>query len=252
MAWRDTVKILLVEDHDQELRETKEDLEQSGFIVDAARSAEEALSYARSYHYNAVIMDLHLTSSTKEMDGLNLISEIRRLRRPEGMDVEQRKPPPFLVLTQRTDMEAELNVFAVGGKEFISKRYFRLPVLVARLNRIIMDSEGIEYDEGGILRHGPISLDLLNAEVRVHDEKIKFKRQEFRFLKYLMITKQRAVPTRELVNQLWDSDKGADSSNVYNLVTRVRKLLVPATKRNPILHVETIPGYRLLDLTTEQ
>ena len=240
------MKILLVEDHDQELRETKEFLEQSSFIVDGARSAEEALEYARRYHYKAVIIDLHLTSSTKEMEGLNLISEIRRLRRPGGTGAEERKPPPFLILTHRTDMKAELKVFEVGGNEFISKPY-EPPILLARLNNIIMK----EVDPGWILRRGPISLDLLKAEVRVHDEKIKFNRQEFRFLRYLMFARG-AVTTQELINQLWDSGKGIDSSNVYNLVTRVRKLLVSATKRNPILHVETLPGYRLSDFTTEQ
>ena len=244
------MKILLVEDSEQELRQTKRLLEQSGFVVDAAHSAEEARNYARVYHYNAVLLDLHLTSSAEEMDGLHLISEIHSLSRAPVTDPSQRKASPCLILTHRRDTETALQTFGAGARDFISKPYDP-PLLVARINVAIIVAEGVELEGKGLVKRGPVELDLFNAEVMAYGETLKFGRQEYRFLKYLMSTR-RAVPTEELVSQLWDSAKGRDSDNVFNLVSRVRKLLVSAVKQDPILHVPTLPGYRFLDLPVEE
>ena len=75
------MKILLVEDQDLERRRTKDLLETNGFVIDEARNAEEAIGYARTYDYDAGIVDLHLTSPPRNMEGLELIGAVRRLRR---------------------------------------------------------------------------------------------------------------------------------------------------------------------------
>ena len=106
------MKILLVEDQDLERRRTKELLETNGFVIDQAAGAEEALSYARVYDYDAGIVDLHLTSPPTAMEGLDLIRAVRRLRRAYF---------PVLVLTLRDDIETEVTVFEAGANEFISK-----------------------------------------------------------------------------------------------------------------------------------
>ena len=88
------MKILLVEDQDLERRRTKELLETNGFVLDQARSAEEALSYARVYEYDAGIVDLHLTSPPTRMEGLELIRNVRRLRRQGGFVLHGFVNPP--------------------------------------------------------------------------------------------------------------------------------------------------------------
>ena len=235
------MKILLVEDQDLERRRTKELLETNGFVIDQARSAEEALNYARVYDYDAGIVDLHLTSPPTRMEGLDLIRDVRRLRRAYF---------PILVLTLRDDIETEVTVFEAGANEFISKPL--LPkVLLIRLHAMIQAAQRRSQMVGGMtLEHGPITLDIIRAEVRVEGEKVYLGPAEFRLLKYLMMT-GRAVSTTELINHLWDSDSRADESNVYNLVSRVRRLLDPQKKLDPIRNIREISGYGLRDFATE-
>ena len=157
------MKILLVEDQDLERRRTQELLETNGFIIDQTRSAEEALSYARVYDYDAGIVDLHLTSPPTRMEGLELIRDVRRLRRAYF---------PILVLTLRDDIETEVMVFEAGANEFISKPL--LPkVLLIRLHAMIQAAQRRSQMVGGMsLEHGPITLDIIRAEVRVEGEKV--------------------------------------------------------------------------------
>ena len=105
-----------------------------------------------------------------------------------------------------------------------------------------------------MLEHGPITLDIIRAEVRAEGEKVYLGPAEFRLLKYLMMT-GRAVSTTELINHLWDSDSRADESNVYNLFSRVRKLLDPQKKLDPVRNIREISGYgpaRLRDGRTDR
>ena len=235
------MKILLVEDQDLERRRTRELLETNGFVIDEARSAEEALSYARVYDYDAGVVDLHLTSPPTRMEGLELIRDMRRLRRAYF---------PLLVLTLRDDIETEVTVFEAGANEFISKPL--LPkVLLIRLHAMIQAAQRRRQMVGGMtLEHGPITLDIIRAEVRIEAEKVYLGPAEFRLLKYLMMT-GRAVSTTELISHLWDSDSRADESNVYNLVSRVRRLLDPQKKLDPIRNIREISGYGLRDFATE-
>ena len=235
------MKILLVEDQDLDRRRTKELLEKNGFVIDEARSAEEALSYARVYDYDAGIVDLHLTNPPTTMEGLDLIRAVRRLRRPHF---------PILVLTLRDDIETEVAVFETGANEFISKPL--LPrILLIRLHAMIQAAQRRSQMVGGMtLEHGPITLDIIRAEVRIEGEKVYLGPAEFRLLKYLMVT-GRAVSTTELIGHLWESDSTADESNVYNLVSRVRKLLDPRKKLDPIRNIREISGYGLRDFATD-
>ena len=115
----------------------------------------------------------------QKMEGLELIGEVRRLRRAYF---------PILVLTLRGDVETEVRVFEAGANEFISKPL--LPkVLLIRLHAMIQAAQRRSHTVGGMtLVHGPITLDIVDAEVRVDGEKVHLGRAEFRLLKYLMMT----------------------------------------------------------------
>ena len=157
------MKILLVEDQVPERNRTKELLETNGFVVDETASAKEAVAFARVYDYDAGIVDLHLSSPPTKMEGLELIGDVRRLRRAYF---------PILVLTLRDDIETEVKVFEAGANEFISKPL--LPkVLLIRLHAMIQAAQRRSHTVGGMtLEHGPITLDIVNAEVRVDGEKV--------------------------------------------------------------------------------
>ncbi len=232
------MKILLVEDQALERERTERLLEDRGYVVDAAATADEALDFARVYDYAAAIVDLHLTSPPTHMEGLALIGQFRRLRRHHF---------PVLVMTLRNDVETEVQVFEAGGNEFVTKPY--LPtILLIRLHAMIQAAQRRTQSlDGTVLRHGPIELDVIRAEVRVHGRKVDLPAMEFRLLKYLLMTGG-TVSTNEIVAHVWPSTRSASANNVHNLVSKLRRLLDPDQTFSPIRHVPEIRGYCLNDL----
>ena len=232
------MKVLLVEDQDLERKRTGALLEDNGYAVDAVGSVVEALDFARVYDYDAGIFDLHLTSPPTHTEGLDLIGQVRRLRR---------RHYPVLVLTLRNDEETEIRVFEAGGNEFIAKPY--LPgILLIRLHAMIQAWQGPgRAGDGTVLRHSPIELDVIRAQVRVEGRKVSLPAMEFRLLKYLLMT-GRTVSTNEIIAHVWPSHDAASANNVHNLVSKLRKALDPEQKYEPIRHVREIKGYRLHDL----
>ena len=231
------MKILLVEDQDLERKRTAALLEDHGYAVDEARGVAEAFDFARVYDYDAGIFDLHLTSPPARMEGLELIGQVRRLRR---------RHHPVLVLTLRNDEETEVRVFEAGGNEFIAKPY--LPtILLIRLHAMIQTAQRrSQTGDGTVLRHGPIELDVIRAQVRVEGRKVNLPAMEFRLLKYLLMI-GRTVSTNEIIAHVWPSERPASTNNVHNLVSKLRKALDPEQKYEPIPHVPEIKGYRLHD-----
>lgn len=223
------MKVLLVENNEQERNRIKQLLETNGFAIDEAPDETEAIEYARSYDYNAGIVDLHLTIPPMQMEGLNLIRDIRRLRRQF----------PILVLTFRHEPETEIEVFEAGANDFVIKPLVPRVLLVRIYNMIRNLPEG-----GMIFEHGPIKLDITNAEVHFEGNRVNLTRKEFSLLRYLMMV-GRAVSTEELINHLWDAKSNADANNVMNLVSRLRNKLDPQKRIDPIPHVGEIAGYRL-------
>ena len=235
------MKILLVEDQDLERKRTAALLEDHGYAVDAAGSVVDALDFARVYDYDAGIVDLHLTSPPIRMEGLDLIGQVRRLRR---------RHYPVLVVTLRNDVETEVQVFEAGGNEFIAKPY--LPtILLIRLHAMIQAAQRrSQTGDGTVLRHGPIVLDVIRAEVRVQDRKVPLPAMEFCLLKYLLMTR-RTVSTNEIIAHVWPSARSANANNVHNLVSKLRKMLDPEQAYEPIRHVREVRGYCLNDLPSE-
>src|SRR5215813_8232713 len=68
------MRLLLVEDEKKLAAFVKRGIEQEcGCVVDAAYDGEEGLHYARTYEYDAIILDLMLPRK----DGLEVLSELR-------------------------------------------------------------------------------------------------------------------------------------------------------------------------------
>ena len=239
------MRILLVDDNPWESKPIKSLLEEHGFVVDAVGSAREAIAYAREYSYAAGIFDLYLTNPPRTKDGLELIGQIRSLRREYC---------PVLVLTHDSTVETEIIVFEAGANEFIPKANLAMPkVMLVRLHAMIQAAQRLSLTSAGmILERGPIILDVFNSEVRVNGEEMMLTRKEYLLLKYLMVT-GRPVSTTELINHLWDVTQHATSNYVQVLVSRVRAKLREklgwSEDDNPIPNARNVQGYVLHDFS---
>ena len=73
-AWREDLKILVVEDERELLTSIGEGLEIDGYYVDLIDNGTEALEMAQIEQYDLILLDLNLPG----VDGLDLLRTLRR------------------------------------------------------------------------------------------------------------------------------------------------------------------------------
>jgi DNA-binding NtrC family response regulator len=115
-----SLRILVVEDEDKLRRVVELQLKGSGFEVDQAGSAEEALKLAD--RADLILTDLRLPGMT----GLELLSQIRR----------QNSRTPVIVMTAFSTVENAVEAMKAGAVDFLPKP-FSLDHLMAVVNKAI-------------------------------------------------------------------------------------------------------------------
>ncbi|MHB1645106.1 MAG: sigma-54-dependent Fis family transcriptional regulator [Candidatus Acididesulfobacter diazotrophicus] len=100
-------KILLIDDEKNILKAVGSNLEQNGFNVDAAISAEIAFTKLDNKKYDVILCDLILTG----MNGLDFLSRVRKIN----------KDVIFIMITANGFIDDAVKAMKIGADDFISK-----------------------------------------------------------------------------------------------------------------------------------
>ena len=116
-------KRILVVDDEPDLREILQcNLENAGYLVDTAASAEEALSTLRPDHA-LILLDVMLGG----MSGFRMAEKLRK---------ELKNPVPIIFLTAKNEENDLLTGFSAGGDDYIAKP-FSLHEVLARIKAVL-------------------------------------------------------------------------------------------------------------------
>ena len=203
------VRILVVEDDSALRQQLCQQLNRSGFIVDAAADGAEGEYLGCEFEFAAAVIDLGLP----KIDGLELIGRLRR----------QHKTFPILVLTARGHWQDKVNGLEAGADDYLAKP-FEMPELLARLNALIRRSAGFASP---VLTIGPLSLDTSRQQVTLNEQPLELTAFESRVLEYLMLNTDRIVSKNELTDHLYAQDFDRDSNVIEVFVGRLRKKTEP-------------------------
>ena len=201
------MRVLVVEDEPNLLRQLKTALENAGYAVDTAADGEDAHYLGSTENYDAVILDLGLP----EIDGLTVLDRWRK----EG------RAAPVLVLTARDSWSDKVAGLDAGADDYLAKP-FQTEELIARLRALIRRSTGNASSE---LTAGEVRLDTRSGRVTLAGEAVKLTAQEFKLLSYLMHHKGKVVSRTELIEHIYDQDFDRDSNTIEVFITRIRKKL---------------------------
>jgi two-component system, OmpR family, response regulator len=201
------MRILVVEDEPNLLRQLKSGLEAAGYAVDTAADGEDGLYLGSTETYDAVILDLGLP----EIDGLTVLDRWRK----DG------RAMPVLVLTARDSWSDKVAGLDAGADDYLAKP-FQTEELIARLRALIRRAAGKATSE---LVAGGVRLDTRSGRVSLDGEPIKLTAQEFKLLSYLMHHKGKVVSRTELIEHIYDQDFDRDSNTIEVFITRIRKKL---------------------------
>ncbi len=201
------MRILVIEDDPDLLRQLSESLKDAGYAVDTADNGEDGQFLGETEPYDAVVLDLGLP----KVDGVTVLEQWRRAGRNM----------PVIILTARDRWSDKVAGIDAGADDYLTKP-FHTEELLARLRALLRRSAGRASPE---LECGPLWLDTRSARVAVNGQSVKLTSLEYRLLAYLMHHQGRVVSRTELVEHLYDQDFDRDSNTIEVFVGRIRKKL---------------------------
>lgn len=223
------VRVLVVDDEASLTDLLQMALRYEGWEVKAAADGMTALSIAREFKPDAVVLDIMLP----DIDGLEIL---RRLR-ADGQDV------PVLFLTAKDSLDDRITGLTAGGDDYVTKP-FSLEEVVARLRGLIRRSTlTINPNESPVLIVGDLELDEDSHEVTRAGRQIELTATEFELLRYLMRNPRRVVSKAQILDRVWDYDFGGKSSVVEIYISYLRKKI--DAEGAPMLHTVRGAGYML-------
>lgn len=205
------MRILIVEDDKLVAQGLKQGLQQLGYTVDVAGSAEEAERCIQGESFDIALVDIGLPKA----DGLHFIRQLRS----HGDRL------PALILTASDSMDDTIRGLDAGADDYMTKPY-RLPEVAARIRALIRRSNAVT---DACLSHDGLRLDTRSRSATLDDEPLELTRREWAILELLLMTSPAVVSKDRLVQCLagWDKDITPNAIEVH--VSRLRHKLSAGT-----------------------
>ncbi|WP_256728824.1 response regulator transcription factor [Microbacterium oleivorans] len=223
------LRVLVVDDEQMLTDLLSMALKMEGWEVRSAASGFEALSEARDFDPDAMVLDIMMP----DLDGMSVLQRLRQ----SGDDV------PVLFLTAKDSVSDRVAGLTAGGDDYVTKP-FSLEEVVARL-RGLMRRAGTATAGGAdpVLRVGDLSLNEDSHEIERDGTNIELTATEFELLRYLMRNQRRVVSKAQILDRVWNYDFGGRSSVVELYISYLRKKIDAG--REPLIHTVRGVGYMI-------
>ncbi|GAA3715584.1 response regulator transcription factor [Nonomuraea antimicrobica] len=216
-------RVLVVDDEPNIRALLSQTLRLVSFEVRTAETGAEAVTAAREFKPDIVVLDVMLA----DFDGFEVA---RRL----GERV------PVLFLTARDRVEDRVRGLTLGADDYVAKP-FSLEEVVLRIRAILRRSR--TPPENDVLSYADLELDPHAHEVRRAGVPIDLSPTEFNLLEYLMTNAGRVVSKAQILDSVWRYDFDGDSSIVESYVYYLRKKI--DTFEPQLIHTVRGVGYTL-------
>ena len=166
-------RTILIVDDEADIRDILQfNLENAGFKVDTASSAEQALEILSDRH-SLILLDVMMGG----ISGFKMAETLRGW----GNDV------PIIFLTAKDRQDDLLTGFSAGADDYISKP-FSIQEVIARVNAVLKRFELRKPQSAPASDHiqvGKVSIDVQKKTVTVDGEPVAFSKKEFEILNLL-------------------------------------------------------------------
>ncbi|MCB1281713.1 MAG: response regulator transcription factor [Salinibacterium sp.] len=184
-------------------------LRYEGWDVKAVLKGHDALTTAREFRPDVIVLDIMLP----DIDGLDVL---RRLRQ-DGFD------GPVLFLTAKDSVRDRIAGLTASGDDYVTKP-FSLEELVARLRGLLRRSAlAMNAVDDPEVRVGDLVLNEERYEVSRAGVPIDLTATEFELLRYLMRNPRRVLSKAQILDRVWSYEFGGRSSIVELYISYLRK-----------------------------
>jgi DNA-binding response OmpR family regulator len=200
-------------------------LQEEGFVVDVAHSAEEGDEEAFVNDYGVILLDRMLPG----MDGLSLCKALRA----RGCAT------PVLMLTARDALSDRVEGLNTGADDYLTKP-FAFDELIARVRALLRRSD---LARPTVMSVGTLALDPVSHVVTQGGVKIDLTQKEFALLHILMRHAGEVVSRARIAEQIWKDDLLAIDNLIDVHMGNLRRKIDPASP--PWIQTVRGRGFRL-------
>jgi DNA-binding response OmpR family regulator len=197
-------RILLIEDDPRICEIVERGLAMRGFVVSSASDGTTGLELARKLTVDCVILDLVLP----DRPGLQVLEDLRTAR-PQL---------PVIVLTALADVPSRVGGLDAGADDYLTKP-FSIEELAARIRARLR----WRREPGGVLRAGPMTVDLVAHRVFVGDREVSLSARELALLAAFVHHPGHLLSRRQLLQMVWEMDFDPGSNVVEVYVAALRR-----------------------------
>lgn len=206
----DLYRILVVDDEEDLCEILQFNLENEGYSVDVAYSAEQALKKDLLI-YNLLLLDVMMAG----ISGFKMARIIRDNPRTANI--------PIIFLTAKISENDRLTGFTIGADDYISKP-FSIREVMARINAVIRRVESTKKtNKDEIIRYDKLEMNSVNKKVLLEKKEVFLTKKEFELLKLFLENRNRVFSRDEILVRVWSDEDSVLNRTIDVNITRLRK-----------------------------
>lgn len=204
------IRILVVDDEEDLCEILKFNLENEGYEVDSANSAEEALKMDIS-SYNLLLLDVMMG----EISGFKMANLLKKEKKTAHV--------PIIFITAKDTENDTVTGFNLGADDYISKP-FSLREVVARVKAVLRRTSTIEAEQAPEqIVYQTLVIDITKKKVSIDAEEIALTKKEFEILFLLLQNKGRVFSREDILSRIWSDEVYVLDRTIDVNITRLRK-----------------------------
>ena len=204
------MKILIIEDEVNILKNIKEYLEKEDYICEQATTFAEGLDKITVYEYDCILVDINLPGG----NGLKLVEKLKEMNKLEGV----------IIISAKDSVEDKIAGLELGADDYLTKP-FHLSELNARIKSVYRRKS---FSGANQFSLNNLTLDYSEKILKINDKPIKLTKTEFELLQYLIANKNRVIPKDSIAEHLYgDHIDQADSYDfLYSHIKNLKKKMI--------------------------
>lgn len=202
--------ILVVDDEEDLCEILKFNLENEGYFVDTANSAEEALKMQLT-KYDLLLLDVMMG----EISGFRMASMMKKNKATADI--------PIIFITAKDTENDTVTGFNLGADDYISKP-FSLREVLARVKAVLRRT--IPSQEKGLpeqLQYKGLVLDITKKKVTIDGAEAALTKKEFEILLLLLQNQGRVFSREDILSRVWQEEVYVLDRTIDVNITRLRK-----------------------------
>ena len=210
-------RILVVDDEEDLCEILKFSLENEGYWVDTANSAEEALNMDLT-QYHLLLLDVMMG----DISGFRMANILKK-------DKDTAHIPIIFVTAKDTENDT-ITGFNLGADDYISKPYSLREVIV-RVKAVLRRTSSLPIKNDEILEYKGLSLNVLQKKVCIDGTEVALTKKEFEILMLFLQNKGRVFSREDILSKVWNDEVYVLDRTIDVNITRLRKKIGEYGKR---------------------